>query len=93
MSYKGRAYPFKVGGLGVGGFGASRIDAGGSVFNLRQLADFDGVYVQLRSGWAVGDEGKGQMWLRNAHGVILRLKAQREGLALSVGADGMLIHL
>ena len=93
LSYKGRAYPFKVGGLGVGGFGASRIDAGGSVFNLRQLADFDGVYVQLRSGWAVGDEGKGQMWLRNAHGVILRLKAQREGLALSVGADGMLIHL
>jgi hypothetical protein len=93
LSYKGRAYHFKVGGLGVGGFGASRIDASGSVFNLRQLADFDGVYVQLRSGWAVGDQGKGQMWLRNAHGVILRLKAQREGMALSLGADGMLIHL
>ena len=93
LSFKGRAYPFKLSGLGVGGFGASRVDAYGSVFNLRRVADFGGVYVQVRSGWAIGEAGKGQMWLENPNGVILRLKAQREGLALSLGADGMLIHL
>ena len=93
LSFKGRSYPFKVGGLGVGGFGASRIDAAGSVYNLRQLADFGGVYLQVRSGWTIGDEGKGRMWLRNDHGVVMLLRAQREGLALSLGADGMLVRL
>ena len=93
LSFNGRTYPFKLSGLGVGGFGASRIDAYGSVYNLRRVADFGGVYVQVRSGWAIGEAGKGQMWLENPNGVILRLKAQREGLALSLGADGILIRL
>ena len=31
------------------------------------------------------------MWLQNPNGVYLRLKAKRRGLALSLGADGMLI--
>jgi hypothetical protein len=44
-------------------------------------------------GWAVGEQGKGQMWLQNSNGVYLRLKAQRQGLALSLGADGMVVRL
>jgi hypothetical protein len=92
LYYRGRAYPFELGGLGIGGIGVSRLDASGSVYNLRRLEDFDGVYGQVRSGWAVGEQGKGQMWLQNAKGVYLRLKAVRRGLALSLGADGMLIR-
>jgi hypothetical protein len=48
--------------------------------------DFEGVYGQARMGWAVGEQGKGQMWLQNSNGVYLRLKARRQGLALSLGA-------
>src|SRR5271166_3660908 len=92
LNYRGRAYPFSVGGLGIGGIGVSRLDASGSVFNLRRLEDFDGIYGQVRSGWALGDQGKGQMWLQNANGVYLRLKAVRRGLMLSLGADGVLIR-
>jgi hypothetical protein len=29
------------------------------------------------------------MWLENPNGVYLRLNARRQGLALSLGADGM----
>jgi hypothetical protein len=93
LNYRGRRYPFKLGGLGIGGFGLSRLDASGSVYNMSKLDDFNGVYGQVRSGWAVGDQGRGQMWLENPNGVYLKLKARRQGLALSLGADGMIIQL
>jgi hypothetical protein len=93
LRYRGRSYPFKLGGLGIGGFGVSTLDATGSVYNLRRLQDFEGVYGQARIGWAVGEQGKGDMWLQNANGVYLRLKARRQGLALSLGADGMVVRL
>ena len=66
LYFRGRSYPFKLGGLGIGGIGVS---------------------------WAVGEQGKGEMWLQNGNGVYLRLKARREGLALSLGADGMIVRL
>jgi hypothetical protein len=93
LRYRGRTYRFKVGGLGVGGMGASRLDAGGNVYGLRQLTDFEGAYLQVRSGFAAGDVGRGTMRLRNAHGVVMRLRAQRRGLALTLGADGMIVTL
>jgi hypothetical protein len=93
LYFHGRRYPFKLGGLGIGGFGVSTLDATGGVYNLRRLQDFEGVYGQARIGWAVGEHGKGDMWLQNSNGVYLRLKARRQGLALSLGADGMVVHL
>ena len=93
LYYRGRSYPFKLGGLGIGGIGVSRLDASGAVYNLHRLQDFEGVYGQARTGWALGEQGKGQMWLQNSNGVYLRLKAQRQGLSLSLGADGMVVRL
>jgi hypothetical protein len=93
LYYRGRSYPFKLGGLGIGGIGISTLDATGSVYNLRRLEDFNGVYGQARTGWALGEQGKGQMWLQNSNGVYLRLKAKRQGLSLTLGADGMLVRL
>jgi hypothetical protein len=93
LYYRGRSYPFKLGGLGIGAIGVSGLDASGTVYNLHRLQDFAGVYVQARTGWALGDQGKGLMWLQNGNGVYLRLKAQQQGLSLSLGADGMLVQL
>jgi hypothetical protein len=93
LNFRGRNYSFKLGGLGIGGIGVSRLDATGSVYNLTRLEDFDGVYGQARTGWAAGQQGKGEMWLQNTNGVYLRLRAQRKGLSLSLGADGMVIKL
>jgi hypothetical protein len=93
LYFRGRSYPFKLGGLGIGGIGVSTLDASGTVYNLRRLQDFEGVYGQARIGWAVGQHGKGEMWLQNGNGVYLKLKARRQGLALSLGADGMVVRL
>ena len=93
LYFRGAAYPFKLGGLGIGGIGISTIDAIGTVYNLYRLEDFNGVYGQAQTGWAIGQQGKGQMWLQNSHGVYLQLQARRQGLALSLGANGMVIQL
>lgn len=93
LYYHGRKYPFTVGGLGVGGIGASSIDAYGQVYKLRRLADFPGSYVQGRYGFAVGQESGGDLWLQNGAGVIMHLRAKRTGLMLSLGGDAVVVSM
>jgi len=53
--------------LGDGGSG------GGRAGRVRR----PGTYAQIRSGFALGSMGKGNMWLKNGNGVLLHL-ADRE---------------
>ncbi len=41
----------------------------------------------LDSRAVVGDASTGDLWLENNAGVVMHLKAKREGLMLSLGAD------
>jgi hypothetical protein len=91
LRYGRRAYPITVGGIGLGTIGASKMTATGTVYGLRRVSDFPGAYVQLREGWALGPQGRGSVWLRNDKGVTMKLNARRQGLQLSLGADGVLI--
>ena len=93
LFYQGGTYPFSIGGLGVGGIGASTISAAGEVYKLRSVAQFPGSYVQGRYGFALGDLSGGDLWLQNDAGVILHLKAKREGLMLSLGGDVIAISM
>ena len=87
----GNQYPFTIGGLGIGGIGISRMEATGTVYDLKQLGDFPGAYVQGRYGMAVGQLSAGELWLINTRGVGLHLQAKRRGLALSLGGDAVFI--
>jgi hypothetical protein len=91
--YQGGAYPFSIGGLGVGGIGASTISAAGEVYKLPSLAQFPGAYAQARYGFAIGALSGGDLWLQNEAGVILHLHAKREGLMLSLGGDAIVISM
>ncbi len=51
LNYRGESYPITVGGLGIGGIGASKLTASGSVYGLARRDDFAGAYVQIRKGW------------------------------------------
>jgi hypothetical protein len=93
LTFGGKSYDFTVGGLGIGGFGVSKITATGNVYNLRDLASFPGAYIQGRYGAVIGDVSTGKLWLKNSNGVVLELKAEREGLALSLGGDAVYINL
>jgi hypothetical protein len=91
LEFDGKTYEFSIGGLGVGGIGASKIKATGEVFNLEKAEDFEGTYGQARYGAVFDDASTGELWLSNPAGVYLLLKAEREGYALSLGADAIYI--
>ena len=93
LYYHGSCYPFTIAGLGVGGIGASTIDAEGEVYKLNNLADFSGAYGQGRYGFAFGDKSGGDLWMQNEAGVIMHLKAKRTGLMLSLGGDAVVISM
>ena len=91
LQYQGKTYPFTIGGLGVGGFGISSIEATGTIYNLFKLSDFAGAYGQARAGLVVGTLSAGTLWLENHQGVYMKLAAKRTGIMLSLGLDGILI--
>jgi hypothetical protein len=92
LNYQGRSYRFRLHNLGVGGIGYSKLSAHGNVFGLTKLADFAGLYGVLRAGAvAVNDQLRGGIWLENPAGVRMHLVPTRSGLALNLGADGLVI--
>lgn len=91
LNFHGKSYRFSIGGLGIGGFGISKMEAYGDVYNLKELRQFPGAYGQARYGAVAGDKGGGEMWLQNPEGVLLSLRARRQGLAVSLGADAVII--
>jgi hypothetical protein len=93
LYYKGRVYNFGVAGLGIGGIGVSTIDAAGEVYKLNNISQFPGAYAQGRYGYVFGNKSGGDLWLQNEAGVIMHLKAKREGLMLSLGGDAVVITM
>ena len=91
--FRGRSYPFSVGGVGIGGLGLSTVEARGEVYNLQSMEQFPGTYAQGRYGFAIGTASGGDLWLKNDSGVVMHLVAKREGLMLSLGADAIEITM
>jgi hypothetical protein len=87
LTFQGQTYPFEIAGLGGGGIGVSKLDASGEVYNLTNISEFSGAYDEARYGAVIGDASTGDLWLENNAGVVMHLKAKREGLMLSLGAD------
>ena len=93
LHYRGQTYDFNIGGLGIGGIGVSQINAVGEVYDMNSIDQFPGVYGQARAGYAIGYKGDGHLWLQNPDGVVLHLRTAREGLRLTLGADGVVISM
>lgn len=93
LHFQGKSYRFSVGGLGVGGIGVSKMKATGVVYDMATIGQFAGVYGQARMGAVAADMSTGGLWLQNPNGVVLSLSARRKGLALSTGADAVVIDL
>ena len=93
LNFQGKEYAFEVTGLGVSGTAVARVNAAGAVYGLNTLADFAGAYVQEQSDFALGNTGRGGLWLRNEHGVIMRLDAPMRGATLTLGADAVRVSM
>ena len=93
LTFQGNTYNFKIGGLGIGGIGASHISASGEVYNLQDVWSFPGTYVQASIGYSATNQGQGHLWLQNQNGVQLHLITSQQGLGLTAGADGIVINM
>ena len=93
LTYRGRAYPFTVSGVGVGVVvGAAAAELVGRAYNLRQPWDIAGSYSVVGAGAAVVG-GVRATRLQNANGVVLDLQGGQVGLELSVGVSGVTIAM
>ncbi|HEY7382485.1 MAG TPA: hypothetical protein VH743_02360 [Beijerinckiaceae bacterium] len=92
LQYRGRVYPFSVGGIGVAKFGVSAADLVGRAYYLRRPSDIAGTYTATAAGVAFV-AGARVTRLRNANGVVLDLQGGQVGLELDISLNGMSIAM
>ena len=91
LHFNGKKYKFKMSGASVGGIGVTKVDAVGTVYNLKDIKDFPGIYSGMGVG-AAAIEGAGASSWENK-GVVVKMKSKTEGLALNLGINSVKIEL
>lgn len=92
LTFKGKEYPFTVGGLGMGSVGISSAKFKGSASNLKEVSDFEGTYFGGHVGLATGG-GDTALRVTNNKDVVLTLFGSEEGFKASLGSKGLKIKL
>ena len=92
LAYMGKTYRVKIEGLTVGEVGMTNAKAKGNVYNLKNLADFNGVYATGGAGATAG-KGAGASALTNANGVSILLTSITKGASLKIAAEGLSLKI
>jgi hypothetical protein len=92
VDYQGAAHKFSIHGVSVADVGGSSISAEGVVMNLGKLSDFSGNYVAWSAGVTVGGGGSA-VYMKNEHGVVIKLISQTAGLRFNLSGDGVKVRL
>ena len=92
LKYQDAAHAFTIKGVSVVDVGATNFSAVGKVCNLERLADFSGNYVAAGAGVTVAGGGTA-VYLKNEHGVVIKLIGTDVGLKFKLSADSVLVAL
>ena len=92
LQYNDATYKFSIRGVSIVDVGADDFTAAGHVYRLKQLSDFAGNYVAADAGITIAGGGDG-VYLKNEHGVIIKLVQTDVGLKFSLAAEGVHITL
>jgi hypothetical protein len=92
LNYGGQSHAFKISGVSLVDVGVANISASGHVYNLKNLADFNGNYVAMTAGMTVAGGGSAA-YLKNEHGVVIKLHSTDVGLRFNLSADGVKVTL
>ena len=92
LAYQGGSRTFSISGVSVVDVGATNFSATGNVYHLTQLSDFAGNYVAASAGFAIAGGGTA-IYLKNEHGVVIKLIATDVGLKFKLSADGVHVEL
>jgi hypothetical protein len=93
LHFQGKSYKFKTDGLKLGGFGVNHVKLTGDVYDLKNAADFAGIYGVAEAGVTLGNSSKGDFVMKNDKGVVLHLKAAAQGIALDLGVEGLKVTM
>jgi hypothetical protein len=92
LQYQDAAHTFSIKGVSIVDVGATGYTASGVVYNLKQLSDFSGDYVAAGAGIAIAGGGTA-VYLKNDHGVVIKLLATDIGLKFKLSGDGVHVAL
>jgi len=92
LEYRNKTHEFTVKGISVVNVGASKYTARGEVYDLKRIEDFAGNYVAAAAGVAVAG-GATATYLKNEHGVVIKLIETDIGLQFNLAAEGVHIAL
>ncbi|MGE0753110.1 MAG: hypothetical protein AB7K64_21275 [Variibacter sp.] len=93
LYFRGRRYRIGLGGISAGFvFGASETRFSGTVSNIYDPRDIEGVYGAVGAG-AAAIRGAQAIVLQNEKGVLLRLSGRQVGLQINADISGLAINL
>jgi hypothetical protein len=92
LKYSDHSHPFSIKGVSLVDVGATDLSATGTVYHLKSVSDFSGNYVAAGAGITIAGGGTA-VYLKNEHGVVIKLIATEVGLKFKLSADGVKITL
>jgi hypothetical protein len=92
LTFQGKQYKFKVDGLSVIDVGVTKISAAGTVYHLKNVADFAGTFAAASADIALGG-GAGATTMKNQNGVVMNLKSTQTGIKLKLAPEGMTVKM
>ena len=92
LEYHKSSHRFSIKGVSIVDVGATNFSASGQVYNLKKLADFSGNYVAAGAGITIAGGGTA-LYLKNEHGVVVKLVSTDVGLKFTLSADGVHVAL
>lgn len=92
LHFQGQNHSFKVSDLSVGHAGAEDVTAVGSVYRLTKLSDFNGNYTAAGGDLTIGGGEAGTV-MQNQNGVVIRVRATTQGIAVKLATEGIKITL
>jgi len=92
VTFKGVTHAFTISGVSLADVGAASITATGEVTHLATLSDFSGNYVAWDAGLTLAG-GASATYLKNEHGVVIKLVATTAGLRFNLATDGVRVQL
>jgi hypothetical protein len=92
LTFHGKTYPLRIGGVSVGMIGVSSTDLVGRARNLRRASDIAGTYTAVGAGLAIAG-GASTARLQNANGVVLEVRGTKVGFSASLDLSGLQISM
>ena len=92
LTFQGRTYPLRIGGINIGVIGASGGTLVGPARNLNHASDIVGTYTAVGAGIAVAG-GARVMRMQNSNGVILELQGMQAGFEANAGLSGFSLQM